>query len=60
MNLLTGKEEERGRMIGQYPKAEVAPFSSAEIEIRKSVFWNGGHDEQISESHAKTLGEETK
>ena len=24
-------------MIGQYPKAEVAPFSSAEIGIRKSV-----------------------
>ena len=32
------KEEERGRMIGQYPKAEVAPFLSAEIGIRKSVF----------------------
>ena len=31
------KEEERGRMIGQYTKAEVAPFSSAEIRIRKSV-----------------------
>ena len=32
------KEEERGRMIGKYSKAEVAPFSSAEIGIRKSVF----------------------
>ena len=31
------KEEERGRMIGQYSKEEVAPFSSAEIGIRKSV-----------------------
>ena len=29
--------EERGRMIGQYSKVEVAPFSSAEIGIRKSV-----------------------
>ena len=32
------REEERGWMIGQYSKAEVAPFSSAEIGIRKSVF----------------------
>ena len=31
------KEEERGQMIGQYPKVEVAPFLSAEIGIRKSV-----------------------
>ena len=31
------KEGERGRMIGQNPKAEVAPFSSAEIGTRKSV-----------------------
>ena len=29
--------KERVRMIGQYSKAEVAPFSSAEIGIRKSV-----------------------
>ena len=32
------KEEERGRMIGLNPKAEVAPFSSAEIGIKNSVF----------------------
>ena len=31
------KKEERGRMIGQYSKAEVAPFLSAERGIRKSV-----------------------
>ena len=31
------KKEERGQMIGQYSKAEVAPFPSAEIGIRKSV-----------------------
>ena len=31
------KEDERGRMISPYTKAEVAPFSSAEIGIRKSV-----------------------
>ena len=30
--------KEWGRMIGQCSKAEVAPFSSAEIGIRKSVF----------------------
>ena len=29
--------KERGRMIGQYSKAEEASFSSAEIGIRKSV-----------------------
>ena len=28
------KEEERGQVIGQNPKAEVAPFSSAEIGIK--------------------------
>ena len=31
------KEEERGRMIGQNPKAEVPPFSSAEMGIKNSV-----------------------
>ena len=31
------KEEERGRMIGQNHKAEVAPFSSAEIGIKNLV-----------------------
>ena len=33
------KEEERGQVIGQNPKAEVAPFLSAEIGIKNSVFW---------------------
>ena len=32
------KEEERGRMIGQYPKAEVVPFSSPEIEKKEISF----------------------
>ena len=32
------KEEERGRMIGQNPKTEVAPFSSAEIGINNLVY----------------------
>ena len=32
------KEEERGRMIGQYSKAEVAPFSSTEIGIKNISF----------------------
>ena len=31
------KEEERGQVIGQNPKAEVAPFSSAEIGIKNLV-----------------------
>ena len=48
------KEEERGWMIGLYTKAEVAPFSSVEIGIRKSVLgqqleWqDGGHCGQDS------------
>ena len=32
------KEGERGRMIGQNPKAEVAPFLSAEIGMKHGVF----------------------
>ena len=32
------KEEERGQVIGQNPKAEVAPFSLAEIGIKNLVF----------------------
>ena len=32
-------EEKREQVIGQNPKAEVAPFSSAEMGIRKLVFW---------------------
>ena len=32
------KGEERGQVIGQNPKAEVAPFSSAEIGIKNLVF----------------------
>ena len=32
------KEEERGQVIGQNPKAEVASFSSAEIGIMNLVF----------------------
>ena len=48
------KEEERGRMIGQNPKAEVAPFSSAEIEKKKEFsFQDGGRRERTGESHAK-------
>ena len=31
------KEEERDRIIGRNPKAEVAPFSSAEIGIKNLV-----------------------
>ena len=31
------KEEERGQVIGQNPKVEVAPFSSAEIGIKNLV-----------------------
>ena len=40
-------------MVGQNPKAEVAPFLSAEIGIRKSVFQEGGRHERASKSHAK-------
>ena len=47
------KEEERGRMIGQNPKAEVTPFSSAEIGIKNISFENGGRRERTGESHAK-------
>ena len=32
------KEEERGQVIGQNPRAEVAPFSSVEIGIKNFVF----------------------
>ena len=32
------KEEERGQVISQNPKAEVAPFSPAEIGIKNLVF----------------------
>ena len=40
------KEEERGRMIGQNPKAEVAPFSSAEIGIKECSFQDEGRGER--------------
>ena len=32
------KEGEKGRIIGQNPKAEVAPFSSTEIGMKNAVF----------------------
>ena len=32
------KEEERGQVIGQNPKVEVAPFLSVEIGIKNLVF----------------------
>ena len=53
------KDEERGRMIGQNPKAEVAPFSSVEIRMKKRVLerrspWT---DRRIS---CQTLGEEAE
>ena len=32
------KEEERGQVSGQNPKAEVAPFSSAERRIKNLVY----------------------
>ena len=40
-------------MIGQNPKAEVAPFSSAEIEKKEISFEDGGHRERTGESHTK-------
>ena len=40
-------------MIGQKPKAEVAPFSSAEIGIKNISFEGGGRRERTGESHAK-------
>ena len=40
-------------MIGQYPKAEVVPFLSVEIGIRKLVLKDICHREQMGESHAK-------
>ena len=54
------KEEERGRMIGQYSKAEVAPFSSAEIGIRKSIFRTVVGMTRCVDTVAKTPGEEAK
>ena len=40
------KEEESGQVIGQNPKAEVAPFSSAEIGKKKSFFQDRGRHER--------------
>ena len=40
-------------MIGHNPKAEVAPFSSAEIEKKEISLQDGGHRELTDESNAK-------
>ena len=40
-------------MIGQYTKAEVAPFSSAEIGIKNISLEDRCRREQMGESHAK-------
>ena len=40
-------------MIGQNPKADVAPFLSADIGIKNLVFEGGGRRERTGESHAK-------
>ena len=40
-------------MIGQNPKVEVAPFSSAEIGKKNISFQDRDRHEQIGESHAK-------
>ena len=40
------KEEEKGQVIGQNPKAEVAPFSSVEIGIKNAVFQDRGRCER--------------
>ena len=47
-------------MIGQNPKAEVAPFSSAEIGIRKSVLGQQLGVTRCVDTVAKTPGEEAK
>ena len=47
-------------MIGHNPKAEVAPFSSAEIGIRKSVFRTAVGVTKCFDTVAKTPGEEAK
>ena len=40
-------------MIGQNPKAEVAPFSSVDIGIKNISFEDRGRHEQMGKSHAK-------
>ena len=47
-----GKEEKR-LMIGQNPKAEVAPSSVSRNRGKENQFWNWGRREQMGESRAK-------
>ena len=47
-------------MIGQNPKAEVAPFSSAEIGIKNLVFRTEVGVTRCVDTVAKTPGEEAK
>ena len=47
------KEEERGRMIGQYPKAEVAPFFVSGNRYKEISFEDRDRHERMVESHAK-------
>ena len=54
------REEEQGYMIGQNPKAEVAPFLSAEIGIKKAVLKRDVAVNRWGESRAKTPGEEAE
>ena len=53
------KEEERGQVIGQNPKAEVAPFSSAEMGKKNLVFEDRGHRERTG-IWCQTPGEEAE
>ena len=52
------KEEKRGQVIGENPKAEVARFSSAEIGIKNLVFRTAVGVTRCVDTVAKTPGEE--
>ena len=53
------KEEKRGQVIGQNPKAEVAPFSSAEIRRKEFSFLDRGRRERTG-IWCQTPGEEAE
>ena len=54
------REEERGQVICQNPKAEVAAFSSAEIGMKNLVFRTAVGVTRCVDTVAKTPGEEAK
>ena len=54
-----GKEEKR-LMIGQNPKAEVAPSSVSRNRGKENEFWNRGRREQMGQISRQTSGEAPK